>query len=72
LAGLFGSRLHDEETGVLLGRAFVIPWRGRVLLIGYTGIVPLRPVVRRDPRLNYWKLTLGFSAAREPDFTRQR
>jgi len=72
LAGFFGSRLYDEETGCLLGKAFLIPWRGRVLIIGYTGLVPLRPVARFDPRLNYWKLTIGFSAAREPDFPRER
>lgn len=72
LAGRFGCSLYDEETGRLLGRAFVIPWRGRILLIGYTGLLPLRPVVRIDPRLSYWKLTLGFAAPEEPDFPRER
>jgi len=72
LAGCFGKRLVDEETGVLLGRAFVISWGGRILLIGYTGTVALRPVACRDPRLSYWKLTVGFSAAREPDYPKER
>ena len=35
------------------------------------GLVPLRPVVRRDPHLHYWKLTVGFAGPREPDFSRE-
>ena len=72
LAGIFGSRLYDEETGRLLGRAFVLPWRGRIFLIGYTGLAPLRPLAKGDRRLNYWKLTVGFGTAREPDYPRER
>jgi len=72
VASFLGRHIHDEEDGCLLGRAFVVSWRGRVLIIGYTGLVPLRLVVCRDQRLNYWKLTIGFSAAREPDFPRER
>jgi hypothetical protein len=71
-ARFLGSRLYDEETGRFLGRAFVLPWRGRIVLIGYTGLMPLRPVVRCDFHLNYWKLTLGFTAPREPDFPRKQ
>ena len=65
LAGLFGSHLVDEETGRLLGRAFIIPWRGQVLLIGYTGLEPLRPVARSDRRPNYWKLSVPVLPHRE-------
>lgn len=71
-AALVGSRLLDEKTGQVLGRAFIIPWRGRLMVIGYTGLLPLRPVVCRDSRLSYWKLTLGFTAPSQPDFDRIR
>lgn len=71
LASRFGTELRDEETGCLLGKAFLVPWRGRFLVVGYTGLVPLRPVVRRDPHLHYWKLTVGFTGPREPDFSRE-
>lgn len=68
LADRFGSRIVDQETGCLLGRAFLLSWRGRVWVVGYTGLKPLRPVATSDRWLNYWKLTLGFAAPVEPDF----
>ena len=67
-----GTRIHDEETGEELGRAFLFIWRGRLLLLGYTGSVPLRPVVQSTQGVTYWKLTLAFRAAARPDYPRQR
>ncbi len=72
LSTLFGSPLYDEETGELLGRAFVVVWRGRIKLLGYTGSLPPRPVCVKRRKLAYWCLSIGFTAPREPDFPRIR
>lgn len=72
LAALCGSQVRDEETGEFLGRAFLVPWRGRVHLVGYTGVVPLRPTVQARRAVTYWKVSVGFCCASRPDFPRQR
>ncbi len=66
-ARCFGSRLADAETGKVLGRAFLVPWRGRVLFVGYDG-PPLRPVFLPQERVTYWKQEIGFAAPPPPDF----
>ena len=66
-----GTRIHDEETGEELGRAFLFIWRGRLLLLGYTGSVPLRPVVQRSPPCAGARC-MAFRAAARPDYPRQR
>ena len=72
LTAWIGTRIYDEETGELLGKALLIPWRGRLHLVGYTGSVPLRPVVKSTRSVTYWKLTLAFRTATRPDYHRQR
>lgn len=67
LSGLFGSTIRDSETGEVLGKVFVVPWKGRIHFIGYTGVEPLRPVAIPTERISYWKMTLGFTGPREPD-----
>lgn len=62
----FGSKVVDERTGCLLGRALFIPWRGRVLVVGLDA--PVRPVFRKQSRLTYWRQELGFATHPEPDF----
>ncbi len=62
--------IRDVESGAVLGRAFVVAWGGRVHLLGFTGEVPLRPVAVPREKLGYWRVTLGFTAAREPDYLR--
>lgn len=61
-----GSTIVDAETGEKLGRAFLFPWRGRIIVIGLE--VPVRPVFRPQTRLTYWKQDLGFTVHPPPDF----
>ena len=62
-----GPRLVDARSGRLLGRAFVLPWRGRLVLIGYEGD-PLRVEFGTQPRLTYWKQEILFTTLPAPDF----
>ena len=62
-----GPRLVDAHSGRLLGRAFVLPWRGRRVLVGYEGD-PLRLEFRTQPRLTYWKQESLFTTPPAPDF----
>lgn len=72
LSRVLGSSLRDVNTGELLGKAFVVAWRGRVHIIGYTGSAPLRPVAVPGGRLSYARISMGFTAPTEPDFPKLR
>ena len=66
LARLLGSRLVDARTGRVLGRALLVPFRGKIHVIGLeTAVVPI--FIPQD-RLTYWKQELGFTAHPPPDF----
>jgi len=62
----FGTRLCDAETGEVLGRALIIPWRGRILVIGLEEVT-VRPTFLPQKRLTYWKQELGFTRYPLPD-----
>ncbi len=64
----FGTTIVDAESGVRLGRAFLLPWRGRVMVIGLE--IPVRPVFLPQTRLSYWKQELGFTTHPAPNFPR--
>ncbi len=66
LARSVGSKVVDAETGQVLGRAFLIPWRGKIAVIGLDGEV--RPVFLPQQRATYWKQELGFTLHTPPDF----
>ncbi|MFT4176288.1 MAG: hypothetical protein QM627_06495 [Luteolibacter sp.] len=68
LSKFVGTSIRDQKTGEFLGKAILLPWRGKIHIIGYTGSLPLCPVTVPCEHLSYWKATLGFTAAREPDF----
>jgi len=63
-----GNTIVDAETGVRLGRAFLLPWKGTIKVIGLG--VPVRPVFLPQTRLTYWKQDLGFTTHAAPDFPR--
>jgi hypothetical protein len=63
-----GSDIVDAETGAVIGRALLVPWRGRIKVIGLE--TPVRPVFLAQPRLTYWKQELGFTTHPPPDFPR--
>lgn len=69
---ILGSPIRDEESGELLGKAFILVWRGRIHLIGFTGAVPLKPVFRIQDRIRYWRQSVGFTRSSPPDFPRER
>ena len=63
----FGARLRDAETGEVLGRVLVVPWRGRIHVIGLEEVT-VRPAFLPQQRLTYWKQDLGFTRMPPPDF----
>lgn len=66
---IMGTTILDVADGKELGKAIMVPWRGRVHLIGYEG-VPLRVVCVPQNRVCYWRIELGFSRAEVPDYAR--
>ncbi len=71
LSAKFGSKIYDQESGRLLGKAFLVPWGGQIHIIGYEGIFPLRPVVLPTQRLDYWRQKIGFTGPHEPNFPKR-
>jgi hypothetical protein len=67
LARIFGTRVTDVQTGRLLDKALIIPWRGKIHVIGLQKNV--RPMFQPQKRLTYWKQTIGFTAHVPPDFS---
>lgn len=66
LARTVGSKIVDAETGRVIGRAFLFPWRGKIAVIGLDAEV--KPVFLPQQRLTYWKQELGFTLHTPPDF----
>ena len=69
LVRVLGSNIRDARSGEILGRALLVPWRGRILFIGDTGAV--EPVFLPQKRLTYWKQELGFARKPAVDFPRE-
>ena len=69
LVRIFGSRVTDFQTGRPLDKALIIPWRGKIHVIGLKENV--RPIFLPQTRLTYWKQTMGFTAHVPPDFPRE-
>lgn len=65
-AHTFGVRLKDQRTGEPLGRVLVVPFRGKLWIIGLS--VSVKPEFLPQIRTTYWKQDLGFSTHPEPDF----
>lgn len=63
----FGARIRDAETGEVLGRVLIVPWRGRIHVIGLEEVT-VRPAFLPQQRLTYWKQDLGFTRLPPPDF----
>ena len=70
LAQTFGTRVIDQRTGNVLGRAFVIPWRGRIHVIGLE--TPVRVIWVPQERVTYWKQEIGFITHPAPDYPNER
>jgi hypothetical protein len=66
---LFASDIRDVDTGERIGRALLIPWRGRIFILG-NGVAGLAlvPKFRSQDRLTYWNVELGFTRHSAPDY----
>jgi len=66
---LFASDIRDVHTGERIGRALLVPWRGRMLVLG-GGIAgySLVPTFCAQTRLTFWKCELGFTRHPLPDY----
>lgn len=70
MAHIFGTRIVDQRTGKSLGRALLVPWRGKIHVIGLETAVRVFFLPQR--RLTYWKQEIGFETHSPPDFPNAR
>jgi hypothetical protein len=66
-----GPALRDAESGQTLGRALLIPWGGKIHVIGLKPEIPVRVQFLAQPRLTYWKQEVGFAAALPPAYSHE-
>lgn len=69
LIHVMGSDITDVRTGQFIGRALLLPWRGRIVVLG-PGL-DLVPYFCPDTRMIQWKRTLGFTRHPAPDFSHE-
>ena len=70
LARAVGTTIVDARTGRRLGKALLIPWRGRIHVIGLEAAV--RPQFLPQSRVTYWKQQIGFTQHPPPDYPNVR
>ena len=70
IAHTIGTPVRDFHSGKSLGRALMLPWRGKIHVIGLKE--PLRPMFQPQKRLTYWKQEIVFTEHPPPDFPRER
>jgi hypothetical protein len=66
IAQTIGTKIEDFPSGRSLGRALVIPWRGKIHVIGLKAAV--LPMFQPQKRLTYWKQEIVFIERPPPDF----
>ena len=66
VARLFASDLVDFRTGERIGRALLLPWRGKIHVIGLDEAVQVAFLPQE--RLTFWKQEIGFTSHPLPDF----
>jgi hypothetical protein len=69
-ARIFGTRITDFQTGRPLGKALIIPWRGKIHVIGLEEDV--RPIFQPQKRLTYWKQEIVFTTHLPVDFPKEK
>jgi hypothetical protein len=70
VAHTIGTRITDYRSGRSFGRALIIPWRGKIHVVGLKE--PLRAMFQPQKRLTYWKQEIVFTEHPPPDFERLR
>jgi len=71
IAQTIGTHVKDFPSGRSLGRALIIPWRGKIHVIGLDVAVrhvAVRPMFQPQKRLTYWKQEIVFTEHPPPDF----
>src|SRR5436190_24354878 len=69
IAHAIGSPIKDFRSGKSFGRALIVPWRGKIHVIGLQAAV--RPMFQPQKRLTYWKQEIVFTEHPSPDFQRE-
>ena len=69
-ARILGTRLTDFQTGRPLGKALMIPWRGKIHVIGLEKDV--RVIFQPQKRLTYWKQEIVFTTHPSVDFPKEK
>lgn len=69
IAETIGTPIRDFRTGEKFGRALIIPWRGKIHMIGLKRAV--RPMFQPQKRLTYWKHEIVFTEHSSPDFPKE-
>jgi hypothetical protein len=69
-ARTFGTRVVEAESGRSLGRALIVPWAGKIHIIGLEQSV--RAEFQPQKRLTYWKQEIVFKLHPPPDFPNER
>jgi hypothetical protein len=64
-----GSEIVDHQTGKVLGRALLLPWRGKIHVIGLRNTVKI--IFAPQQRLTYWKQEIVFTVHPAPDFSHE-
>jgi hypothetical protein len=69
IINLLSCDIRDVDTGESIGRALLVPWRGRILILGarVAGFA-LVPKFSPQTRLTFWKCELGFTRHPVPDY----
>jgi hypothetical protein len=72
IINLLASDIRDVDTGDRIGRALIIGWRGRILILG-EGVAgyALVPKFCAQKRLTFWKCELGFTRHPPPDYSHE-
>src|SRR4029077_5371257 len=66
IAQTIGTKIRDFPSGRSIGRALIIPWRGKIHVIGLKAAVC--PMFQPQKRLTYWKQEIVFTDHPSPDF----
>lgn len=69
IAQAIGTPIKDFQSGRKIGRALIIPWRGKIHVVGLKAAV--RPMFQPQRRLTYWKQEIVFTEYSAPDYPRE-
>ncbi len=69
IARILGSPIVDQRTGRVVGRALLLPFRGKIWMIGMD--LPVVPIFLPQRRVTFWKQAIGFTTHTAPDFSHQ-